>query len=514
MVAKLATFVICCLAVAGAALWRRFTYPDLSAVENLYFIIASIMSRPQYVYHLHGIAHFRERSDLAMGDFTMRESQPVAFRVYWELGSSYKSYATEDGEGEWGRAPKNPVGALMYDEVYLEGKMKPPSDPASVVIKRPHSFPEGVSSQLMPPHPLDGSVLSDSGKPSAEDHHSTIGMHLYAPITCPEAPQWPPENEALLLCENSHKALLSKLLQTEKIDGVSSFQIEVEVLQLAGQQESGSISQSQTTLRPALFYLHGGGLVSLSTAAYDKLMRRMTNLMGSAGGIVISVDYRLSPEHKFPIPLEDCLQAISFVVKHAEAYGIDANRLAVIGDSAGGALVASVLGEALRLPRRYPWIRGVRHAALVYPSLCRGCPTRSHLLYGNKSTLSNDIWFAFAHTRTLGPIWDWRQTPFAIPTELLSQFPPMSMILFTHDIQYEIGILFHERLRRAGVHTSLFVAPGLHGFFGSDAWSSFGVRAVEWTIERILGYLQDDAQMKPTLDVQGEEETLPALSGK
>ncbi|KAL8439396.1 hypothetical protein Efla_001866 [Eimeria flavescens] len=199
---------------------------------------------------------------------------------------------------------------------------------------------------------------------------------------------------------------------------------------------------------------------------------------------------RLSPEHKFPVPMEDCLHAISFVVNNAAAFGIDVSKLAVIGDSAGGALTASVLGEALRLPQRYPWIRNVKHAALVYPSLCRGCPTRSHLLYGDIKALKNDIWFAFAHTQVLGPVGDWRQTPFAIPSEILSQFPPTSLILFTHDIQYEIGVLFHERLRRARATTSLFVAPGMHGFFGSDAWSAFGVQAVEWTIGRILKSLQ------------------------
>ncbi|CDI73733.1 alpha/beta hydrolase fold domain containing protein, putative [Eimeria praecox] len=79
--------------------------------------------------------------------------------------------------------------------------------------------------------------------------------------------------------------------------------------------------------------------------------------------------------------MEDCLYAISFVVDHAEEFGIDTSKIALIGDSAGGALVVSVLGEALRLPQRYPWVRNVRHASLVYPSLCRGCPTRSHLLY-------------------------------------------------------------------------------------------------------------------------------------
>ncbi|XP_026191524.1 AB hydrolase superfamily protein B1A11.02 [Cyclospora cayetanensis] len=455
----------------------------------MYSIVAQLMSRPQYLYNLSGIEHFRERSDLAMNDFLLRESQPVAFRASYSLHASYQSSAEEDGKEPWAVAPKASEDTLLYDEMYREHKLHAPTDPASVIIHRPHSFGKGVPAQLVPPHPLEPPKSNQQKNLTTVEQKKTIGISLYAPITCSAAPKLNKSSQSVLPCQQNHEALLETIKQTEKIQGVFDFRVQVEVLQLV-EKAAGHVSQA-TRLRPVLFFLHGGGLVSLSSAAYDKLLRRMANLMGEADGLVISVDYRLAPEHKFPIPMEDCLFAISFVIQHAEAYGIDRKKIAMIGDSAGGALVASVLGEGLRLPQKYPWIHDVQHASLIYPSLCRGCPTRSHLLYGNKNSLSNDIWFGLAHTQTLGPALDWRQTPFSIPSKILSQFPPTSLVLFTHDIQYEIGILFHERLRRAGVSTSLFVAPGMHAFFGSDAWSSFGTKTVEWAIGRILdGFLR------------------------
>lgn len=169
----------------------------------------------------------------AMGDFLMRESQPVAFRASWTLDASYESHAEEDGEGDWGAAPQRPADMLLYEEVYVERKLHPPSDPVSVVVKRPHSFAEGVASQLLPPHPIDAQTLPILKGLSPGKHLRTIGMHLYAPITCPEAPTWPPQSGSFVPCQDSYRTLLSTVKQTEKIEGVSSFEVQVEVLQLA-----------------------------------------------------------------------------------------------------------------------------------------------------------------------------------------------------------------------------------------------------------------------------------------
>ncbi|KAL8447612.1 hypothetical protein Emag_004222 [Eimeria magna] len=333
MRARVALLLTGCLAVAAAATWKKLAFPDLSAVENLYAVIAKAMSRPQYIYHLHELSHFRDRSNVAMGDFVMREVQPVAFKAGWSLDASYTSRAAEDGEESWGAAPRRAAADILtYDEVYVEGKLQPPSDPASVIIDRPHSFPSVVAPQLLPPHPTNKDSFREDRKLPRGTQDRQIGLQLCVPLTCREAPEISREaqTEAHDACLQKHESLLSTLYQLKGAEAFFSLRFDVEAKQLSGQKKAGKADSLPGTkarpLRPVLFYVHGGGLVSLSTAAYDKLVRRMANLMGAEDGVVVSIDYRLSPEHKFPIPLEDCLHAISFVVNHAESLGLDANR--------------------------------------------------------------------------------------------------------------------------------------------------------------------------------------------
>ncbi|CBZ51765.1 alpha/beta hydrolase fold domain containing protein [Neospora caninum Liverpool] len=251
--------------------------------------------------------------------------------------------------------------------------------------------------------------------------------------------------------------------------------------------ESETARRKDTTAgRPALFFFHGGGLVMSDHRGYDKLLRRLSNLLYPSGALVFAIDYRLAPEHKFPLPLQDCLQAISFVVDQAKMFGVDGSRLAILGDSGGGSLAAAVMGEALRRVDAFPWVKNVRSLTLVYPSLCRGCATRSQIVDGSLFYLKRDIWFSLLYSPAIGAPDDWRQKPFTMPPALLRQFPPTFLVLFTHDIMYDIGVLFHEKLRRHGVRTGIYIAPGFHGFFGSDRWSRFGVPSVEWTADRIM----------------------------
>ena len=90
---------------------------------------------------------------------------------------------------------------------------------------------------------------------------------------------------------------------------------------------------------PCLLYFHGGGWVIGTLDSTDAICKAVAN---RAKCVVVSVDYRLAPEHKFPIPLDDCYAATQWVAAHGSEIGVDSSRLAVGGDSAGGNLAAAV----------------------------------------------------------------------------------------------------------------------------------------------------------------------------
>ncbi|XP_019646576.1 PREDICTED: arylacetamide deacetylase-like [Branchiostoma belcheri] len=113
-----------------------------------------------------------------------------------------------------------------------------------------------------------------------------------------------------------------------------------------------------------LMFFHGGGWALSSTYAYDRLVGRIA--LGT-GAVVVSVEYRLAPEQKFPVPFEDCLTATQHFLQHAAEFGVDPTRIGVAGDSSGGNLAAAV---ALRLEKDdKKKLPPLKLQALVYPAL-------------------------------------------------------------------------------------------------------------------------------------------------
>ena len=110
----------------------------------------------------------------------------------------------------------------------------------------------------------------------------------------------------------------------------------------------------------AILYIHGGGMVLGSMELYDKAT---ATYAAETGVPVLSVDYRLAPEHPHPVPVEDCFAALTWLHEHAAGYGIDRARIAVMGDSAGGGLAAGT--AILARDRRVPVARQI----LIYPML-------------------------------------------------------------------------------------------------------------------------------------------------
>jgi acetyl esterase len=208
---------------------------------------------------------------------------------------------------------------------------------------------------------------------------------------------------------------------------------------------------------PAMVYFHGGGWVFGDLDSHDPLCCELCNLAHCA---IVSVDYRRAPEHRFPAAVDDSIAAIRYVVEHAADFGIDASRLAVGGDSAGGNL-ATVAALTLRDqggPR-------LTLQVLIYPVTDFAMDAPSYTSIANGYTLTRDRMRYFRELYLRGPqdADDWRASPLKAPH--LSRLPPALIIAAGHDPLVDEGKAYADRLTAAGVPVTYTCYDGLvHGF--------------------------------------------------
>jgi acetyl esterase len=207
---------------------------------------------------------------------------------------------------------------------------------------------------------------------------------------------------------------------------------------------------------PLIVYFHGGGFVICTLEMYDDTCRMLANYSGCA---VASVDYRLAPETPFPGPLEDCYAALQSLAGRAAELGVDATRLAVAGDSAGGNLAAAT--AILARDRKGP---ALRFQGLIYPCLDPTCNSPSQRAFAEGYMLSR-----------AGMLWFWKQylqsagdsaNPVAAPGRGdLTGLPPASLITAEYDPLRDEGEEYADRLRAAGVEvTGRRYLGMIHGF--------------------------------------------------
>ena len=213
---------------------------------------------------------------------------------------------------------------------------------------------------------------------------------------------------------------------------------------------------------PCLVYLHGGGWVLGDLETYDPICRILANRSGYK---VVSVDYPLAPEHKFPGPLDACYAATEWVAANAASIGVDADRLAIGGDSAGGNLSAAV---ALRA--RDENGPALRMQVLVYPVTDHDFGTASYDDNADGYLLTQDMmrwfWDHYLVDESQG------EDPLASPLRAsdLSGLPPAYVITAEFDPLRDEGEAFAERLREAGVAVTHERYDGhIHGFFQMPA---------------------------------------------
>jgi len=216
---------------------------------------------------------------------------------------------------------------------------------------------------------------------------------------------------------------------------------------------------------PGIFHMHGGGFVTGSTAAMEPIHR---SLAQDAQCCVVSVEYRLAPETRFPGAIEDCYTAYAWLHDNAKELQIDAARVGVMGESAGGGLAAA-LALLVRDRGKYP----IAFQHLIYPMLDdRTCVARQpHPFAGEYiwTPLSNH--FGWSSLLGMAP-GSANVSPYAAPARAvdLSGLPPTFISTGALDLFVEEDMEYARRLMRSGVPVELHVYPG--GFHGFDFLST------------------------------------------
>ncbi len=209
---------------------------------------------------------------------------------------------------------------------------------------------------------------------------------------------------------------------------------------------------------PVLVFFHGGGWVIGNLDTHDIVCRKLAQ---EGELIVISVDYRLAPEHKFPAAVDDAMGAAQWVADNAAALGVDAARLSVGGDSAGGNL-AAVVALAAR-DGQGPAIAG---QVLIYPATDFSMSHPSHSEPETSVLLTHSVirWFRDHYLGSAADVHDWRASPARAKT--LAGLPPAFVLTAGADPLRDEGNDYALRLREAGVAVTYRHFPGqFHGFF-------------------------------------------------
>lgn len=213
---------------------------------------------------------------------------------------------------------------------------------------------------------------------------------------------------------------------------------------------------------PVIVYLHGGGWTIGSVEQFDLITRQLAN---ATGAVVVSVDYRLAPEHPFPAPLDDCWRALVWVAGNASSFGGDGTRLAVMGDSAGGnlAAVCALLARDAGAPE-------IAMQVLVYPAVDAACDTQSFRenAQGYLLTRADMDWFYACYFGGAADGTDWRISPLHAPD--LQGVAPAVVITAEFDPLFDEGNAYARRLEASGVPVVHLPYDGMiHAFFGLSA---------------------------------------------
>ncbi len=221
---------------------------------------------------------------------------------------------------------------------------------------------------------------------------------------------------------------------------------------------------------PTLVYYHGGGFVIGNIETHDSTCRRLANKSRCQ---VISIDYRLAPEHPFPAPIDDGIAAFRHIRDNAASFDADSKRIAVGGDSAGGAVAAVVCQSCRSAGEKMPAFQ-----MLIYPATDSSRQSASRQEFTKGYFLEKDLidWFWNAYAPAGTDLKDLRLSPLLAAD--FSGLPPAFVLTAGFDPLRDEGRAYANRLIDAGVKTTYVNYPGtIHGFFSLTRFLQQGIKA-------------------------------------
>ena len=236
-------------------------------------------------------------------------------------------------------------------------------------------------------------------------------------------------------------------------------------------------------LKNGLVYYHGGGWSYFSVDMYDAQLSALAALTDS---VIVSVNYQKSPEHKFPIPHDDCFTGLKWTFANAQSLGIDDKKIGIGGDSAGGNLAA---GVALRNrdEKKFP----IAYQLLIYPCVGVDFETDSYNANAQGFGLSK---------RTMSWLWSLYlngnadyENSYAVPLngKDFAKLPPTLIITAEHDVLRDDGARYAEKLKQANIQVIHIDYPGMiHGFFNCGKFIDDGISArlvIAENIKELIG---------------------------
>jgi acetyl esterase len=227
-----------------------------------------------------------------------------------------------------------------------------------------------------------------------------------------------------------------------------------------------------------MVYFHGGGWVRNCIARYEA---QLVSLAKKTNSVILAVNYQKSPEHKFPIPFDDCFSALEWFVANAKNWNVDPGRIGVGGDSAGGNLASGV-----SLKARDTHSIDIAYQLLIYPC--------NNLEFDSPSMVANANGYGLTRKAM---IWLWEQylnggaeedNPYAVPHRAkdYSSLPPTILITAEYDVLRDDGRLYAQKLQEAGVPVTYRDFPGLiHGFFNYGKYIDEGIAVRDYFADEI-----------------------------